>query len=281
MLFLFSVGLNLIFGYLGVLNMAHGSFYTLGVYTSMALITMTVLKGPLPIVSIFPLVLVAGVVVGLFGLAVEPILLRRVYKSEHAVQLLLTYGLLLVIDDVCKIIWGLELYNVPEAYYFLGSVRVLDTAFPGYNLFILFSCFALALLLWIILYKTMFGRTARAIAEHREMVSTLGVNSPLFFTLIFVLGIVFAAWGGSITMPMLGIFPGMGLDPLILSFIVITIGGLGSLKGALIGSFVVGIIRSIGIGLFPEIDIAIIYLIMAVILLIRPSGLFGRKEIVW
>ena len=281
MLVLFSLGLNLIFSYLNVLNMAHGGFYTLGIYLSMTLATTIALKGLLPTYSILLLVIVAGGVVGLIAFVIEPLLLRRVYARGHADQLLLTYGLLLVLDDLVKLGWGLELHSVPEAYYFLGSLPLFGVSFPNYNFFLLFTCFLLAWLLWFILYKTTFGKTCRAIAEHRDMVRALGVNSEKLFTLIFVIGVVFAGWGGSLMMPLSGIFPGIGLEPLILSFIIVAIGGLGSLKGAVIGSFIVGLIRSIGIGYFPEIELMIVYLIMAIILLIRPQGLFGRREIVW
>jgi len=281
MLVLFSLGLNLIFSYLNVLNMAHGGFYTLGIYLSMTLATSIALKGLLPIQSILLLVIVAGGITGLLAFIVEPLLLRPVYIRGHADQLLLTYGLLLILDDLVKLGWGLELHSVPAAYYFLGTTPILGLSFPNYNFFLLLMSFTLALLLWFILYKTMFGKTCRAIAEHREMVSALGVNSAKFFTLIFAIGVVYAGWGGSLMMPLSGIFPGIGLEPLILSFIIVATGGLGSLKGAVVGAFIVGLVRSIGIGYFPEIELMIVYLIMAIILLIRPQGLFGKREIAW
>lgn len=282
-LFIFALGLNLIFGYVKILNLAHGSFYALGAYASLYFFSIfNSLIGSSSILVSFLLALLAtGLLVGFVGLLFEVSLLRHTYGKDPSLQLLLTYAASIAIDDIIKLVWGLRQYSFPLLVESLGSATLLDQRFPLYYFVMMGAIFTLALALWFIITHTTFGRTCRAIAEHPDMVSALGINERIYFALIFMFGIMLVAWGGGLIAPVIGIYPGIGLDPLVLAFAVVTIGGLGSLKGSAVGAYIVGIIRSLGVGYFPEIELAIVYLVMTVILLIRPQGLFGRKEAPW
>lgn len=277
MLFLIASGLTLVFGVLGVLNLAHGGFYAFGAYIAISLAGAAIASGS-PMFVWFLALLGAALVVGIIGLIMEPTLIRPVYKREESYQLLLTFGILLILQDAVKMIWGFLPLSVPELYLALGGIDIGGRFYPTYNVIIIISGFIVALLLWLWLTKTSSGKIVRAASVDKEMTTALGVSVKRLYTLVFGIGAILGGLGGSLTIPVRTAIPGIGMEELILSFVVIALGGLGSMKGAFIGSLLIGIARSIGITYFPEVELAIIFLILAIVLIVRPTGLFGREE---
>ncbi len=277
LLFLLSSGLNVVLGVLKILNLAHGSFYVLGAYLTTSFVALFVATG-LPIYLVYTQILVAAAVAGIIGFLFEPTLLRPIYKREESYQLLLTFGILLVLSDVTKIVWGLGAKVAPEPFKLLGSFTIGGIPFPYYNLLVIAVGFVVFLMLWFFFAKTRTGKIIRATATNREVTTSLGVNVPRIFTLVFVFGCFLGGLAGALAVPMQSIFPGLAMEMLILSFVIVVIGGMGSLEGAFIGSIIVGIARSFGIVYFPEIELAILFIIMIIVLLVRPQGLFGRRE---
>lgn len=277
LLFLLSSGLNVVLGVLKILNLAHGSFYVLGAYLTTSFVALFVATG-LPIYLVYIQILVAAAVAGVIGFIFEPTLLRPIYKREESYQLLLTFGILLVLSDVTKIVWGLGARVAPEPFKLLGSFIIGGIPFPYYNLLVIAVGFIVFLMLWFFFAKTRTGKIIRATATNREVTTSLGVNVPRTFTLVFVFGCFLGGLAGALAVPMQSIFPGLAMEMLVLSFVIVVIGGMGSLEGAFIGSIIVGIARSFGIVYFPEIELAILFIIMIIVLLVRPQGLFGRRE---
>jgi branched-chain amino acid transport system permease protein len=269
-IWLVASGLTLIFGVLGVLNFAHGSFYMLGAYVSFSLV-----KAFAP--HFYPALLLGPLLVCLAGFAVERFFLRRVYALELPYQLLLTFAFVLVFDNVVKIAWGAGSLAPPSGLGPLeGSVSILGRKFPLYSLFVIAVGPLVALLLWGLLERTWIGRIVRASSSDREMASALGVRVPALFTGVFVFGTWLGALGGALAVPYVGLLtPGMGESIIIDAFIVAVIGGLGSLKGAFLGALVIGILSAFGTRFFPAFDMFLTFILMAAVLLWRPRGLFG------
>jgi len=263
----------LIFGVLGILNCAHGSLYMLGAY---AAVTLVRLSGPSPILQFLSLV-VAGLSIGLVGMLLERLQLRFIYQRQDTYQLLLTYGWVLVFDDVVKLLWGLYPEAATGPYKLMGSSSIFGMPYPNYNFIIMIGSASVALLLFVLLFKTWLGRVIRATSLNRELASAVGVNVNRIYTYTFALGAVLAGFGGALIIPSTAASVGMGTDVLVEAFAIVAIGGLGSLKGAFVGSLTVGLLRSFGIAAFPEIETALLYLITASVLLIRPWGLFGKR----
>ena len=270
-LFLISSGLTLIFGVLNILNFAHGSLYMLGAYFVYA-VTLH-LTGP---GGFLVAVVAAPLGVALIAIAIETGLLRRIYRQEETYQLLLTYALVLIIDDLSKIVFGPEFKSIPVPGMLSGSVVLFGGIVPVYTLFVVVLATAVALLLWYLLYKTRTGKVVRATSSDREMADALGINMSALFTLVFAFGAVLAGLGGALAGPVRTVFPGVGTEVIIESFVVVVIGGLGNLWGALIGSILIGSLETIGIIVFPEFEMSLIYLLMVAVLVVRPWGLFGR-----
>jgi branched-chain amino acid transport system permease protein len=270
-LFLISSGLTLIFGVLNILNFAHGALYMLGAYFIYALTLH--LTGP----SGFVVALLAAPLgVALIAAVIETGLLRRIYVQEEIYQLLLTYALVLVIDDLAKIVFGPEYKSIPKPDAISGAVTIFGGTVPVYTLLVLVLAPAVALVLWYLLYKTRTGKIVRATSSDREMADALGINMSALFTLVFAFGAILAGFGGALAGPARTVFPGVGTEVIIESFVVVVIGGLGNLWGALIGSLLIGTLETVGIIVFPEFEMSLIYLLMVAILVIRPWGLFGR-----
>ena len=270
-LFLISSGLTLIFGVLNILNFAHGSLYMLGAYFVYALtLHMT---GP---AGFLVAVLAAPLGVAVIATAIEAGLLRRIYRQEEIYQLLLTYALVLIIDDLSKIVFGPEFKSIPVPAALSGSVTLFGGIVPVYTLFVVALAPAVALLLWYLLYKTKTGKVVRATSSDREMADALGINMSALFTLVFAFGAVLAGLGGALAGPVRTVFPGVGTEVIIESFVVVVIGGLGNLWGALIGSILIGALETIGIIVFPEFEMSLIFVLMVAVLVVRPWGLFGR-----
>jgi len=270
-LFLISSGLTLIFGVLNILNFAHGALYMLGAYFVYALTLH--LTGP---AGFLIAILAAPLGVALIATVIEAGLLRRIYMQEEIYQLLLTYALVLIIDDLAKIVFGPEFKSIPKPEMLSGSVTLFGGTVPVYTLLVVVLAPAVALLLWYLLYRTKTGKVVRATSSDREMADALGINMSALFTLVFAFGAVLAGLGGALAGPVRTVFPGVGTEVIIESFVVVVIGGLGNLWGALIGSILIGSLETIGIIVFPEFEMSLIYLLMVAVLVVRPWGLFGR-----
>jgi branched-chain amino acid transport system permease protein len=227
--------------------------------------------------SLLFVVLVAGALAaGLAGAILEPTLLRPLYRRPEEYQLLMTFGLLLILEDVMRLLWGPHPLTASALSDFLGSVSFLGVTYPGYNIFVIVIGGVAAVLLWAFVYRTRFGVMLRATSQNMRMASALGVDVKRVYVQAFTLGCLMAGLGGAIVMPISGAVLGMGVDALILAFVVVVIGGLGSLEGALVGALIVGFVRTLGIMYFAEIELAVLYLIAAVVLFVRPAGIFGR-----
>jgi branched-subunit amino acid ABC-type transport system permease component len=268
-LWLLAAGLTLAFGVLGVLNFAHGSLFMLGAYAAFTFYGKLGLNFWLSI----GLSLIS---VGVIGAVLERFFFRRIYEIDLAYQLILTFGFILIFDDLVKMVWGGVAMIPPMPPFFEGNISIVDRPFPVYNLFIIFAGVAVALLLWLILEKTWWGRMIRASASDREMASAIGINIPILFTTVFVFSAMLAALGGALGTPVRVVAPGIGTAMIVQTFVITVIGGLGNLKGAFVGALIVGILTAFGILLFPVFELFIIFVVMAIVLMVKPAGLFGK-----
>ena len=272
-LFLLAVGLSLIFGALGIVNFAHGSFYMLGAY----LLYWVVRGDPEGLWWGMAVVAAIGLVLGAL---VERIFLRPVYPRPEHHQILLTYALLLVIEDGVKILFGSAYKSLGPPASLAMPIWILGAPFPAYYLVQILLAAAVAVLLWLFLKRTRVGLWIRAVTQDREMLEALGVPVPRLLTGVFALGIALAALGGAATLPMQTVSPGVAVEAVISAFIVVVVGGLGSIWGSLLGAFLISEIQAFGVMVWPEFSIAFVYLLMAVVLLVRPWGLLGRPPAV-
>ena len=273
-LFLIAAGLSLIFGVMGIINMAHGSLYALGAYVTAWVITAV--PGDLPFVVLLLLLPVGAVAVALAGLVIEPTLIRPLYKRPEEYQLLITFALLLVLEDIMHFVFGGTPLSASAVIDRMGSFPVFDLIYPTYNLLVIAVGALAALCLWAFIYRTKFGVILRAASQDMRMASALGVDIKRVYVQAFGIGCFLAGLGGAIVVPSQAAVLGMGIDNLILAFVVVVIGGLGSLRGALIGALVVSFMRTFMVQFFPELELAVLYLIAAGVLLVRPTGLFGK-----
>jgi branched-chain amino acid transport system permease protein len=272
-LFQIAAGLSLIYGVMRIVNLAHGNLYALGAYVTAW--TVLLLSGAPAVVS-FVLLLAGAFGAAAAGALIEPTLLRPLYKRAEEYQLLITFGLLLVLEDFMRLVWGPYPLSPSVLSDVLGSSTFFGATYPNYNLFVIGIGFVSALVLWAFVYRTKFGVMLRATSQNMRMASALGVNVNKVYVQAFTIGCFMAGLGGAVISPISSAVLGMGVDALILAFVVVTIGGLGSLEGALVGSLIVGFVRTLGITYFAEVELAVLYLIAAVVLLVRPAGLFGR-----
>jgi branched-chain amino acid transport system permease protein len=268
LLFLLAAGLSLIYGVMRILNLAHGSYYILGAYVALSVVQAT---GSLLLAAM------AGiVVVTLFGVAMERLFLRRVPREELP-QALLTFGFLLIAGDLALWIWGGTPQTLPKPDVLGTSLHVGTLFFPAYRVFVIAVGALIGLGLWFLQERTKLGAMIRAAIDDAEIARTTGINVSLLSTLVFALGAALAALGGIIGGPLLGVYPGADFEILLLAFVVVIIGGLGSLKGALLGALLVGLLDNFGKALFPEFALFTIFAPMAIILAVRPTGLFGAR----
>jgi branched-chain amino acid transport system permease protein len=273
-LFLIAGGLSLIYGVMRIVNLAHGMLYAFGAYVSAWAVGMMVARWPIGLLyTLLPLGALAAA--GL-GAVLEPTLLRPFYRRAEEYQLLVTFGLLLILADLMRLLWGPYPLSASQLYEALGSLTIGDTIYPNYNLVVIAVGALAALGMWAFVYKTQFGVMLRATSQNMRMAQALGINVNRVYIQAFTLGCFMAGIGGAIIVPSQGAVLDMGVDALIMAFVVVVIGGLGSLQGALVGALLVGVVRELGITFFPEIELAVLYLMAAVVLLIRPAGLFGR-----
>jgi branched-subunit amino acid ABC-type transport system permease component len=270
LLFLLSAGLSLIFGLMNVVSLAHGSFFMLGAVIGFTIVKLTgsywlaLLIAPLPVIVL--------------GVAMELLFMRRLYARGHLDQVLLTFGFTFVFADLVKWIWGADIKSLRIPDSLQGMVPLFGTVFPVYRLFLIGFGIALAVALWLFLERTRIGTMIRAGVDDSAMANGLGINVSLLFTSIFALGAGLAALAGVAAGPIVGIYLGMDVDIMVPAFIVIVVGGMGSLRGAFVGSMLIGIVDTMGKALFPDAALFLIYLLMVVVLLSRPQGLFGVQR---
>ena len=273
-LFLIAGGLSLIYGVMRIVNLAHGNLYAFGAYVTAWVVGIVAAGAP---TALLLLIVPAGALAAAAaGALLEPTLLRPFYKRPEEYQLLVTFGLLMIIDDVIRFLWGPYPLSASVLFENFGSINIGELPYPTYNFLVIAVGGAAAVFLWAFIYRTRFGVVLRATSQDMRMASALGVNVNRIYVQAFTLGCFMAGLGGAVIVPSQSAVLGMGVDALILSFIVVVIGGLGSLEGALVGALIVGVIREAGIAWFPEIELAVLYLIAALVLLFRPAGLFGR-----
>ncbi|MBI3634861.1 MAG: branched-chain amino acid ABC transporter permease [Candidatus Rokubacteria bacterium] len=273
-LFLIAGGLSLIYGVMRIVNLAHGNLYAFGAYTTAWAVGAASAGAPW---GFLYLLLPAGALAAAaLGAVLEPTLLRPFYKRAEEYQLLVTFGLLMILDDVIRFLWGPYPLTASVLWENMGSFSIGDNPYPTYNLLVIVVGAAAAVFLWAFIYRTKFGVVLRATSQDMRMASALGVNVNRTYVQAFTIGCFMAGLGGAIIVPSQSAVLGMGVDALVLSFIVVVIGGLGSLEGALVGALIVGFVREAGITFFPEIELAVLYLMAAAVLLVRPAGLFGR-----
>ena len=269
LLFLVASGLTLIFGILGIINLAHGSFYMVGAYLAFSLTEKF---------GNFWLALAGGIVIAIaIGLVLEWLVIRFLYRRDHLYQVLLTYGLILIFEELRSLVWGDDVHGVPVPKALDFSLPLTDTlSYQVWRLAISAICVAIAFGMYWLIQRTRLGMTIRAGSHNREMVQSLGFDIGLLYRLVFALGVALAAAAGMLAAPVSSVFPGMGNQVLIISFVVVVIGGIGSVKGALVAALLIGLADTFGKVLVPQLAGMVVYLLMAAVLLWRPQGLFGR-----
>ena len=269
LLFMLAAGLTLIFGIMGVINLAHGSFYMLGAYLAYSLSSM---------LGSFTLAILAGVVLSvLFGLVLERVLFRFFYQRDHLDQVLMTFGLIYIFEELRSILWGDDVHGVPIPPLLTGSIPLTDTlSYPIYRLFMAGLCVLLAIGLYLLISQTRLGMKIRAGAFNRDMTESLGINIKLIHSVVFAIGVALASVAGMIAAPISSVYPNMGAPVLIMCFVVVVIGGIGSVRGALIAALLVGFVDTFGKVLLPQVSAMLVYMLMAVVLLWKPEGLFKQ-----
>jgi branched-chain amino acid transport system permease protein len=269
LLFMLAAGLTLIFGIMGVVNLAHGAFYMLGAYLAWSLSSLT---------GSFTLAIVGGAVLSvIFGLALERLLFRHFYQRDHLDQVLLTFGLIYIFEEMRSILWGDEVHGVKVPDLLSALIPLTDTqSYPVYRLFMSGVCIALAICLYLLISKTRLGMKIRAGAFNRDMTEALGVNIKLIHTIVFAIGVTLATVAGMIASPISSVYPNMGSQVLIMCFVVVVIGGIGSVRGALIAALLVGLVDTFGKVLLPHVAGMLVYMLMAAVLLWKPEGLFKQ-----
>ena len=269
LLFMLAAGLTLIFGIMGIVNLAHGSFYMLGAYLAYALsgffgsLTLALIVGSLLAVA--------------FGLALEWLLFRHFYQRDHLDQVLLTFGLIYIFEELRSMLWGDDVHSVAIPELLSASIPLTDNlSYPVYRLFISGVCLALAAGLYLLISKTRLGMKIRAGAFNRDMAESLGINIKRIHAIVFALGIALAAVAGMVAAPVSSVYPNMGSQVLIMCFVVVVIGGIGSVKGALVSALLVGLVDTFGKVLLPSMSGMLVYMLMAAVLLWKPEGLFKQ-----
>ncbi|NMF99381.1 branched-chain amino acid ABC transporter permease [Aromatoleum toluolicum] len=269
LLFLVASGLTLIFGIMGIINLAHGSFYMMGAYMAFSL---TALSGNLLVA------IVVGVALSvLIGFLLEWALFSRLYKRDHLDQVLLTYGLILIFEELRSLLVGDDVHGVPIPELLSASIQLSETlSYPVYRLFMSAVCILLAIVMYWLIRHTRLGMMIRAGSSNREMVQALGINIDLIYRIVFGLGVTLAAFAGMLAAPVSSVYPGMGNQVLIICFVVVVIGGVGSVWGALVAALLIGLADTFGKVIAPDYAGLAVYVLMAAVLLWRPEGIFRR-----
>ncbi|ARP90125.1 branched-chain amino acid ABC transporter permease [Bordetella genomosp. 9] len=274
LLFLVASGLTLIFGIMGIINLAHGSFYMAGAYMAFALgpLVERAAGGGLPLTILACVILAAAL-----GYALELVFFSFLYRRDHLQQVLMTYGLILVFEEARAILVGNDVHGVAMPAWLQGSVALGGVmTYPVYRLFISAVGAAVALLLYLVITRTRIGMMVRAGASNREMIASLGVDIDRLYRIVFAAGVALAALAGAIAAPVSSVYPGMGNGVLIACFVVVVIGGIGSIRGAFLAAMLVGFVDTMGQVFFPAAAGVLVYVLMAAILLCKPEGLFKQ-----
>jgi branched-chain amino acid transport system permease protein len=270
LLFLMSAGLSLIFGLMNVVNIAHGSFFMIGAFAALAIMKWTGSFWAALALSWIPAVII--------GVVMERLFIRRLYARGHLDQVLLTFGFTFVFLDLVRMIFGAEIHELPVPEALTGVVQVAGVIVPKYRIFLIAFGGVTALLLWLFLERSRVGAMVRAGVDDAFTARGIGINVELLFGAVFALGVGLAAVGGTVAGPILGLYPGMDIEILIPAFIVVVVGGMGSLRGAFVASLFVGLVDTFGKAYFPALALFLVYFLMVVVLLTRPQGLFGVKR---
>ncbi len=271
LLFIIASGLTIIFGVLGILNFAHGALYMVGAYLAFTVVQHLNLPFWVSIVVV-PLMVAA------LAILVERLMLRWIYDRHPTFGLLLTFALLLILNDSVRLIWGAGYQIVDPPEVLKGTFTLLGATYPVYSLFVIFSGVAIGLFVWLLFTRTRIGKAVRAAALDREMAAAIGIDVGRVFTIVFAFGALLAGLAGVLAAPLRALGPAMGDRIIIESFIVVVIGGLGSFPGALAGALILGFLHGFGGRWLPEFDIVLPYVGMALVLLLRPHGLLGRSK---
>lgn len=277
-LFIVALGLTLVFGVLKILNIAHGSFYAVGAYAAASLVSWLVAMKLSPVLSIVALVMAAGGVAAVVAPLTERGLLRMFYGRDEVLLVLVTYALFLILEDVMKLIWGVNPYYAADIYQAFGNIEVGSLSYVGYDVMLIGVALLCGALTWWVLNHTRQGKIVTAVIHSAEVASSMGVNVSRIYTGAFMVGVFLAAVGGALTAPMISVQPGLSVGVIITSFAVVIIGGLGSIEGAAIGALVVGLARAASVHIWPPAELFSIYVVMAAILVFRPEGLFQRIQ---
>ena len=273
-LFLIAGGLSLIYGVMRIVNLAHGNLFAIGAFLTASAVGQWFAGSESA--GLYLLLPIGAFGAAAIGAIVEPTLLRRFYRRPEEYQLLVTFGLMMILEDLIRFIWGPYPISATVLFTKMGSAHVGDFIYPRYNLLVIAIGALAAVFLWFFIYRTKFGMVLRATSQDMRRAAALGVNVNLVYVEAFTIGCFMAGLAGAIIVPSQPAVLGMGVDALVLSFIVVVTGGLGSLEGALAGALIVGAVREIGITFFPEMELAVLYVIAATVLLVRPAGLFGK-----
>ncbi len=277
-LFIIATGLTIVYGVMRILNMAHGSLYALGAYAAASLAGAWLRAGWAPMGSYAMLVLAALLVGLVVGPLIERGLLRFCYGRDEVVLVLVTYALFLILEDAIKLIWGVESYFIYEPYGLLGNVEMGPLSYPVYSAVLVGAAVLVGVLLRFGIYGTRYGKLLTAVIHDREVSAAMGINVNRVYLVTFTLGTMLAAIGGALTAPTVSVVPGMGVETIVLAFAVVVIGGLGSMQGAALGALIVGLVRSAAVHFVPQVELFSIYLVMALVLAVRPRGLFVAAE---
>lgn len=277
-LFIIAVGLTLIYGVMKILNMAHGSLYALGAYVATTFIGAWFGHGLNGYASFVLLFVAAAVVGAVTGPLIERGLLRHLYGRDEVVLILVTYALLLILEDAIKLIWGVESYSAYQPYGLLGNLEIAGLAYTVYDVLLVAIAIAVGVALTLLVTRTRWGRLLQAVIHDRELSAAMGIDVSRVYLVTFTVGAMLAALGGALIAPKVSVVPSMGIEVIVLAFAVVVIGGLGSLPGAALGALIVGLVRSLAVHYLPEIELFSIYLVMALVLILRPRGLFATPE---
>jgi branched-chain amino acid transport system permease protein len=277
-LFIIAVGLTLIYGVMKILNVAHGSLYALGAYAAVSLGGYWIAHGNPPLGS-YAMLVAAAIIVGLVaGPLIERGLLRLVYGKEEVVLVLVTYALFLILEDLTKLVFGVDPMSIPEPYGLLGSLEMGELIYPTYSLVLVVVSVVVGVALWLILDRTRQGKILQAVIHDREMAAAAGINVGRVYLVTFTVGVALGALGGALTAPTISVQPGIAAEVIVLAFAVVVIGGLGSLGGAALGALIVGLVRAWAVHKWPEVELFSVYAVMALVLIMRPKGLFAAAE---
>jgi branched-chain amino acid transport system permease protein len=277
-LFIVALGLTLVFGVLKILNIAHGSFYALGAYVTASLVALTSSWALPPVVSLLAMLVAALAVAALVAPLIERGLLRFFYGRDEVLLVLVTYAMFLMMEDITKLIWGANPYYVSEPYGLFGNIDIGSQTYVGYDFMLVALAVVVGVGVWWGLNRTRFGKIVTAVIHSAEVAASMGIQVSRVYMFAFAVGIFLAALGGAFTAPMLSVQPGLSVGVIIISFAVVIIGGLGSIEVAAIGALIVGLARALAVHVWPVAELFSVYLVMALVLMFRPQGLFQRIQ---